>query len=293
MKNLRRLPTPPPYISYLVTIREAKRTATADPKSPKNHKAVLADAHPQIEERYDLLSEAVDRRNLEGLHTSAAMQAIAPSLRSCYDNETKGIRDLKRAIAAAQGPRILKYCPLCGITLVATHDHHLPAALFPEFAVHPLNLVPCCFTCNSTKSDEWIDEGGNRIFIHAYSDLLPAEPFLRAKLIAPPSASGVGAIFSIARPSGFSTKAWTVIKSHFARLNLIDRYTNQSNDEIAEILADCAVYAEAGGLDVRKFLKERARERAAIHGESHWQVVLMRAIASAPELDDWVQIAKS
>lgn len=293
MKNLRRLVVPPTYISYLVSIREAKKIAMADRGTTADHKSILTRVEATITARYAELQDAVDSRTLEGLSKSAGMRAIGNSLRSCYDNDTKAIRELKTAIADAQDIRVLKYCPLCGTTLVATHDHHLPASLFPEFAVHPLNLVPCCSTCNSTKGDDWLDEDGKRLYIHAYSDLLPVEVFLQVDLKTSAATTGVGAVFSIARPHRFSKSAWAVIESHFGRLNLIARYTDLSNDEIAEILADCQIYLRSGGTNVKRFLKQRAAERSNIYGSSHWQAVLMNKIATSARLDSWISRVKN
>jgi hypothetical protein len=289
MKNLVPLPLPPTYISYFIAIRDAKRIPAGDRGTPRDHRHILAQYDEAIERRYERLEEAVDQKALETIGRSNRMQLIAPSLRSCYDGDTKRLRELKDSIAAVQSMRVLKYCPLCGITSVATHDHYMPATLFPEFAVHPLNLVPCCLMCNSTKGSDWLDEDGNRLYIHAYSDLIPTEAFVEVELKTSPSATGVGAIFSITRPSRFSRKAWVIIESHFERLKLIERYTDFANDEIAEILADCKIYNENGGVDVRRFLRKRARERAGIYGQSHWRSVLMGNLARARGLDRWIQ----
>jgi hypothetical protein len=289
MKNLASLPIPPTYITYLIAIRDAKRIPEGDRGTSRDHRHILTQSYRTIEGRYASFEEAVDQRALETIRRSNAMQLIAPSLRSCYDGETKRLRELKDSVAAVQGIRVLKYCPLCGITSVATHDHYMPATLFPEFAVHPLNLVPCCFTCNSTKGDDWLNEEGNRLYVHAYSDLIPAEAFLDVELKTSQSTTGVGAVFSITRPSGFSRKAWAIIESHFERLKLIGRYTDFANDEIAEILADCKIYSTNGGVKVRRFLRQRAQERVGIYGSSHWRSVLMRKLASARGLDGWVQ----
>jgi hypothetical protein len=289
MKNLTRLPLPPTYISYFIAIRDAKRISVGDRGTLRDHRHILTQSYQTIERRYAHFEEAVDQRVPETIRCSNAMQLIASSLRSCYDGETKRLRELKDSIATVQGVRVLKYCPLCGITSIATHDHYMPATLFPEFAVHPLNLVPCCFTCNSTKGDDWLDEEGNRLYVHAYSDLIPAEAFLDVELKTFQSATGVGAVFSISCPARFGRKAWAIIESHFKRLKLIERYTDFANDEIAEILADCKIYTTNGGVNVRRFLRQRAQERAGIYGKSHWRSVLMRKLASSRGLDGWIQ----
>ena len=39
-------------------------------------------------------------------------------------------------------------CPSCGQRDVKTLDHYLSKDDYPELAVFPANLVPCCFECN-------------------------------------------------------------------------------------------------------------------------------------------------
>ncbi len=134
-----------------------------------------------------------------------------------------------------------------------------------------------------------MDEDGSRLYLHAYSDLIPADIFLNVELKTSQTATGVGAIFFIVRPTGFSKKAWAIVASHFERLDLIKRYTNFANDEIAEILADCKIYTSNGGTDVRRFLRRRAQERAGIYGTNYWRSVLMHELAGARNLDTWVQ----
>ena len=71
---------------------------------------------------------------------------------------------------------------MCGTTLPRTFDDYVPAVKFPEFAVHPLNLVPCCATCNSTKDADWLTAAGTRQYLHTYSDQLPDVQFVSVTL---------------------------------------------------------------------------------------------------------------
>jgi hypothetical protein len=50
--------------------------------------------------------------------------------------------------------------------------------------------------------------------------------FLDVELKTSQLATGVGAVFSVARPYRFSKNAWAIIESHFKRLKLIERYTD-------------------------------------------------------------------
>ncbi|QXO65121.1 hypothetical protein [Morganella morganii] len=280
MINLSALSEDTAYLDRFIAIRDKKHLVTRRP---------LIAAHQLIEERYEAYMQAVAQNTLCNLQSDAQALQIRRPLRACYDVATKPLRDLKQLIEDAQPRRLLKYCPMCGVTLPGTFDHYLPASKFPEFAVHPFNLVPCCGTCNSTKDDDWLSVTGKRQYLHAYSDQVPAQKIVFVTLHENPNLDGVGATFLLQRPVNLLDEMWELIDSHFSRLKLLARYNELGNDEVAEILADCCTYIEAGGPDVRDFLRRRTEERSRIYGQNHWVVVLMDAMAQHDNLDQWIQ----
>lgn len=280
MKRLTALKTDPAYVDRYVSIRNRKQLKVRNP---------LIAAHTFIAERYLALAEAVANDSLSEMEIDARAAPIREILRACYGGSTQPLRDLKKAIVAAQPKRLMKYCPMCGTTLHSTFDHYLPAVRFPEFAVHPLNLVPCCSKCNSTKDDDWLSATGRRQYLHAYSDELPDHQFVEVSLHEQDGLSGVGATFSLVRPHGVPADTWQLIKSHFDRLHLLDRYDEQGNDEIAEVLSDCCTFIEAGGGDVREFLSALAKDRRAVYGRNHWRAVLMKSLSVHKNLETWLE----
>lgn len=282
MKALTPLQPLPPFIDRYVSIRDKKHSATRVP---------LIAAHALITQRYQDHAQALFLNNLSGLAQSPAAVQMSVPLRACYDSATRPLKDLKAAIFDVQPKRQLKYCPMCGTTLPKTYDHYLPAVLFPEFAVHPLNLVPCCGLCNSIKDDDWLCAAGERQYLHAYSDALPDAQFVHVQLHQHAALQGVGATFSLQRPAGIASAQWRLIDSHFRRLKLIARYDDLGNDEIAEILSDGKAYLDAGGTDARAFLIARAADRKTVYGRNHWTAVLMAGLSAHPDLDAWIAAA--
>jgi hypothetical protein len=173
---------------------------------------------------------------------------------------------------------------MCGVTSPTTYDHYLPSSRFPEFAVHPVNLIPCCSLCNSTKDDDWLDQDARRQYLHLYSDLIPADVFLKVTLHTPANLSGVGATFALSRPVGIRLRDWRLIKMHFSKLKLLDRFTERSNAEISEILECCAEHLEHGGSRPKQFLEGIANRQEALYGASNWRVQLMRELAGSVKL---------
>ncbi len=288
MRKLAPCPAPPAHIEYLVLIRDAKKAPAAN---AVDHKALLVARHQDLIESYTAFATAVRTRTLSNLLPKNSLRPIKTSLLSCYNIKTAGIKRVKDEIAASQDVRILKYCPLCGLTSPSTHDHYLPSSRFPEFAVHPLNLVPCCSVCNSTKDDDWLDVDGRLQYLHLYSDLIPLDVFVKVALHTPAGTTGVGAAFSLSRPSGFRLSAWRLIESHYKKLKLLSRYTDESNSEIADILEACAEHVKAGGSSPRRFLNGIVGGQAAVYGENNWRVQLMRQLARSTKLKKLIAAA--
>ncbi|WP_213908383.1 hypothetical protein [Stutzerimonas nitrititolerans] len=280
MKSLTALPDDPTYLDRYISIRDKKHKATREP---------LVAAHTLVETRYNVYAQAIGQRNLVGIKKNAKAIGLRAPLRACYNVATQPLKELKQAIIKAQPKRLLKYCPMCGTTLPGTFDHYMPAVDFPEFAVHPLNLVPCCAKCNSTKDDDWLCAAGKRQFLHAYTDQIPDLQFLAVTLHENRARDAVGAAFSLQRPAGLANEQWDLIDSHFRRLKLIDRYDERGNDEVAEILSDCRTFLDAGGQKVRDFLSKRAEDRITVYGRNHWIAVLMGAMCQHANFEDWVR----
>lgn len=276
------VPALPSYLDRYMAIRDKKQHATRRP---------LIAAHALLMQRYQDHALAIAQGTLAGLAKNSQAIALSEPLRACYDGATKPLKTLKDDIRSAQPQRQLKYCPMCGTTLPKTYDHYLPAVAFPEFAVHALNLVPCCALCNSMKDDDWLSAAGERQYLHAYADILPDVQFVHVTLHEHPALRGVGATFSLQVPAGVPAAQLRLIESHFRRLRLLDRYNELGNDEIAEILADCRTYQEAGGAQVQMFLHGRATDRASVHGRNHWTAVLMSALAEHANLQPWIDAA--
>lgn len=277
-------PTNPSYLAQYVLIRDSKQKKTRLP---------LIAEHALIQARYVDFQVAAAAGTLDAILQSPDALKISSDLRACYNGTTTALRNLKKTIKATQLSRRLIYCPMCGTTLPTTFDHYMPAVKFPEFSVHPLNLVPCCARCNSTKDDDWLSGAGKRQYLHAYTDVLPDLQFLTASLLEHPGLKSVGANFSITKPTAMPAASWELVSSHFDRLGLLEKYDEQSNDQISEILSNCKsfVKAAAGAGNARDFLKERAIDSTTIYGRNHWLSTLMRAMSEHINFDAWVAAA--
>jgi hypothetical protein len=286
MKPLRRPSEPPLFIDSFIAIRDAMDDV------PDSARAMLTANHPGIVGRYRALRNAVVNGTLENTVPSAALGQIKDELQFAYIGRTKPLRELKKEIKKIQRSGVLAFCPMCKISLPRTFDHYLPIGTFPEFAVHPLNLVPSCQTCNGKKLEAWLDENGDRICLYFYSDRIPASDFVRCRL-TPPARNGrnVGVTFALEKPRGLQQARWQTIVRHFNRLGLIERYNEIGNDELSEVLENARDYLDSGGPPsrVRNFIELGATRLASLHGFSYWRAELRRQVAMALDLMTWLR----
>lgn len=280
MKQLFSVSNVPAYIERYVKIRDSKNLVT---------RIALEAAHDFVTRRYASYELGFKFHRLDSIKKKNKAIGLSEQLRACYKIKTKALQRLKGAIDSAQPPRRLKNCPMCGITRPTTYDHYMPAVIFPEYSVHPLNLVPCCSGCNSIKDDDWLCGEGRRQYLHAYMDSLPDMVFLNVEIVERPPLRGVGASFSISKPRGMDESLWKLIEKHFERLKLIERYTKYCNDEIVDILASGKAYLEGGDTNVRGFLKRTGRDYQAVWGKNHWVALLMLELSDYPGLDRLVR----
>jgi hypothetical protein len=286
MKRLRAPSTPPPFIDSFILIRDSMQEVANGPRDN------LTRRHRAITTRYDAFEQSVAERALDTITPSAYLRAYSEHFEVAYIGNTRALRDLKRQIKILQDPGVLTVCPLCKISLPRTFDHYLPRATFPEFAIHPLNLVPCCETCNGKKLDAWLNEDEQRICLHFYSDTIPQVDFVQCDLN--PAAAGsqnVGVTFSLHKPPALGSERWNLIVRHFARLGLIERYNEIGNDELSEIFGNARDFLDNGGPRnrVRAFIRSGGSRFADVHGPSYWRAVLRMKVAQAPALFTWLK----
>lgn len=278
MKNLI---VPPSNVPFSQRHKDVVNSKANTVKGIRNEtKFNLLNLENQILARYTIFERAVAQRNLFNLSEDRVLVRHKNDLLSCYTGRTEKVKEIFRLIENAQPPRLLKRCPYCGVTLPKTFDHYLPESKFPELSVHALNLVPCCGTCNQTKNNDWKNLN-HRIFLHFYSDEIPALQYLNVNLHTRAGVNAIGATFSMSRPAGISDDIWVVLTAHYTKLNLISTYNELANDEISELFNTCLIHLRCGGTNVGQFISQLLLTEEQLYGLNHWRVVLMKALSTS------------
>ncbi len=279
MKLLNKPSTPPSYIRRHNEIVNAKTKDVV--------RLELQLIRPEVTKRYRVFQSALRKGNPHQLAKVGVMQDSKASLLSCYKNKTVKTREIFSDIEGAQMPGTLGKCPYCGITRPGTYDHYMPEDEYPEFAVHALNLLPCCSDCNSSKGAR-LSHNGQRQYLHFYSDDIPQEQFLFVTIHTHENTPAFGVRFSLIKPNQFDQDRWNVIEAHYRKLQLLRRYKNEASDEIATAFEISKAHIADGGGSVESFLNQVCDSEEVKFGKNHWRVVLKRKLVQTQEFVDYV-----
>jgi hypothetical protein len=199
------------------------------------------------------------------------------ALLHCYTHKTKALDSLKS--------RILNYhlglnptaatCRYCCIDPANTFDHYLPKDQFAEYAVHSLNLIPCCWRCNLLKGGRISNKSGSGAILNFYFDNIPASQFLVASVRV-----GVSTVqFSLSQNSADYGGLEDTRRCHFDALDLLNRYGAAS----AELIADIAeMRGQFTQIDLRQILLGEATSMITLRSPNYWKAVAYNVIASTP-----------
>jgi hypothetical protein len=257
------------YHSHFLTIAGSKRTV---------RRLHLLALQVRIKERYGSFDD--HKLDLTSIPLAKFDQNEAEDLTDCYINSTGALEELLVLLHSNLPGSRRSACSYCGIGAPSTMDHYLPKSAFPEFAVMALNLLPCCYECNTMKGNVFI-EGGKRTIFYLYADTIPEQPYLCADITyyaAAPVAS-----FRLHRHPEIDPSVFARIESHYARLSLLRRYGEMANDYISEAMSSARTHCGDPGnwhAITRYLAKEHAR-LAARMGTNYWKAVLFKALASS------------
>lgn len=248
-------------------ITEAKRPPQ------KNH---LQTARTAVFTAYQYYEDAVPE--VAALPVIALTEPQRRALVHAYEVKTAPMAKLRSAIFERVA---VARCPLCGLSESSTLDHYLPKELNPQFSIFPMNLFPCCFSCNTKKREQILDdEADNRLFLHPYFDIIPQIRFMRLNIAILPNA--ITLKFKIFRPAGITLRQFRQLESHFEKLGLAIRYRMMALEHLRGRYASIARIYGAGhdAALVAARLNEEATDLEASYGVNYWETVLYRELAN-------------
>lgn len=241
-------------------------------------RTALLSQRPHVEARAASYLEHANRSALHELAIQFPVGISAADLGGVYDRVL--VRGGERATydklkSSARHGR----CPLCAQRDVKTLDHYLPREGYPELAVVPANLVPCCSDCNHSKGS-YRAVSADTLLFHPYFDDWSAHRLIEATLVFD---EGLTVIYSVREPQGASVTTVERARWHFERLGLGGLYSEHAAVELVDRKMAFQDTFEADGPDgLRDDLEREARSRHQTNINS-WQSALYRALALSDE----------
>jgi hypothetical protein len=262
------------------------------------HKAVVAKKNrrasdPTYKERLEALDDEIQRlfQRYSDLVSEDDLKSITPfgftdqaksDLLSLYRYKSQLLQGLSVQLTTTENGRKFNTCQMCTVEPIGSFDHMVPKEQFPEFVVNPINLFPCCTTCNGKKGVQWIDEG-ERAFLNLYYDILPDFQYLKVHFSTYPLPH-----FSIDE-TRLTPDFASLLKSHYEKLDLFGRFVRNSSEIIDPLVTDAKRIVPIIGIDeYRKTVLDSTTEMQSIYGKNHWKSLLKRAVSDHVDFESLI-----
>ncbi|MGV0920881.1 HNH endonuclease [Empedobacter falsenii] len=215
-------------LEFLDKIVESKRYSQKDP----DYKSRLNQLIPNVKILYRNYDTVFFSNNHTSLNPYGYIHQSKVDLIKLYKSNNSILVKLKNSITTVLDNRAMNTCQYCTIAPISSLDHILPKDEFPEFSVNPKNLIPSCSTCNSHKNEYWRVDN-NTIFLNLYTDDLPLEQYLFVDIEF--IDNNIQPNFKLRNLHGIDKEFFELLNSHYSRLDLFQRFKNESHKIISEL----------------------------------------------------------
>lgn len=186
--------------------------------------------------------------------------------------------------------RIYAYrCPYCTYNETNTLEHILPKDLYPEYAVHALNLIPCCSQCNSYKGISIKDDSGMPSTLNFYYHDPNAIQFLEAEFELDGD-NRPTFLYNVSFPVGSDPYLSAIILNHYTRLHLTDRLRKRAESRYAE--EEVKLILEYKGKPVSKLIEVIAsyvNTYTPKYGKNHYYIAMLRCMANSEAYRNYLE----
>lgn len=225
----------------------------------------------------------------ESLHTLPVLKRVfgcitAAELENLYTNGMVTLVDGRKHYNTLINSAAEDTCPLCALRKVNTLDHYLPKAHYPQYAISPINLYPCCTDCNKAKGDKK-NLAKEEQTINPYFDNIENIQWLSARVVKDPI---VRIVYYVDLPRGYPVTLKARIQNHFDTLEIKSLYaSNAASLLTSNRLNFQSLYRDEGPAGLCKHLN-RTRDSIAEKNLNQWDAVCYSALlASKDFINHW------
>lgn len=226
----------------------------------------------QLKVEFDLYDAHLNNDTLENLRANNVWSIHKDKFLQLYAYKRACIKKLRSNIIELSGK--IHKCPYCSIGPVGSMDHYLPKEEFVYYSVHPFNLIPCCKDCNTSKNKNWLDMDSNRrLFLNSYVDDVERVQFLFVKIDV--SGNEPDCTYYVENVNRLNARMFKIVESHFAKLELDNRYMDQSYEVITTLASEIQRKKRKHSDDeIIKEKKEEIDDNKKQYGCNNWKLVL-------------------
>lgn len=182
------------------------------------------------------------------------------------------------------GDSELTCCPYCGYSDVSSLDHFAPKSKYPYLAIAPINLIPCCSTCNKKKESLYPKSESETLF-NPYFESIDFE-WLRVDLF---KNHNLVAEYHVAATKLVDRIKKRRLEQHFRVFDLKNRYRSCAINEIANgKIRWYRLLEEKGAAELRNELKGYYESRKSADAGS-WGTALYRALYQSEEFPQYLK----
>lgn len=255
-------------------------------KGDATYKVRLNSYDALVKPTYDSYDNAFAAKQLASLPITTFHVATAENdLRSMYSYSNGKIKELKDYVLTDDDGRTHNTCLNCTMSEANTMDHFLPKTDYPQFAVHPKNLLPSCSACNSKKSVNW-QIGNQTIFINHYLDDIPNIQYLFCEVIK--TTKGFKVKFSVDNRNSMNINIFNLVDSHFSKLNICNRLNKYCNDEITDLIDEYLPYRNNFNA-FKTHINNALVHHISSKGINHWKNILKSSLITSPIFESYLK----
>lgn len=252
-------------------------------KNEGSDKTTLENVEGKVENSYVAYQSAFSGKIV---HLLSKDDSYSPDekylLKDLYSSKAKVIKDIRKWIDRNNKRTYLRKCPYCTLNRANTTEHILSKDVYPEYAIHALNLLPCCSECNSAKGEKVRDKRGNPLFINFYYHKLPEQQYLYVRLFEDKNGYVDFEYYLDNSKHTVDEYMFQLIQKHFDMLGLLKRFEEEAIANYTEIENQLKMSASKCGVkkcleDLRNNTLEDAKE----YGRNYWKVILKLALAES------------
>ena len=251
-----------------------------DSKREEANKASLEAIHEIVKSDYEAYDKAFAAMQLHMLLPDKALNEENRSkLLSLYKYNAAPLQKLLNKLTTDEYNHVDDACPYCNVNTASTFDHILPKSAFQEYAVHPLNLIPCCPKCNGHKSTAW-KQANSLKYLNLYQDDLPNVQYLFVKFTI---TDGLPlAKFYVQNTNNINPALYARIEATYRDMKLCRLYQRRCTEEICEIsmLIKQGITRGTSVEQVKSELLEDVHDKRQRKGYNYWKAILKEAICN-------------